>query len=180
VKIANKDAASFSISERARFVGRSFQVARLVPDLTVVENIMVRVDQIAPELGELERRSLALNQIAAFGLSAVADTPVSVLSAGQRKLIDLTRAAAGDPSLVLLDEPAVGLAADELDHLKSLLHQLQARGSAVVIVEHNIDFVAEVAKRGIVLDGGRPIAFGAIKEILADPKVQEAYFGALL
>ena len=180
VKIANKDAASFSISERARFVGRSFQVARLVPDLTVVENIMVRVDQITPELGELERRSLALNQIAAFGLSAVADTPVSALSAGQRKLIDLTRAAAGDPSLVLLDEPAVGLAADELDHLKSLLHQLQARGSAVVIVEHNIDFVAEVAKRGIVLDGGRPIAFGAIKEILADPKVQEAYFGALL
>jgi len=179
VKIAGRNAASFSISERARFVGRSFQVARLVPDLTVVENVMVRIDQIAPELSELERRSLALSQVAAFGLSAIGDTPIGALSAGQRKLIDLTRAAVGDPSLVLLDEPAVGLTANELDHLKSLLCQLQASGSAVVIVEHNIDFVAEVAARGIVLDGGKTIAFGATREILTDPKVREAYFGAL-
>ncbi|MGO9699100.1 MAG: ATP-binding cassette domain-containing protein [Xanthobacteraceae bacterium] len=179
VKVASKDLGSFSISERARFIGRSFQIARLVPDLTVVENITVRLDQIAPNLTEGQRLSVAHEQIAAFGLAGVADIVVSTLSAGQHKLVDLTRAAVGNPPLVLLDEPAVGLAADELDHLKSLLYTLQARGSAVVIVEHNIDFVAEVAERGIVLDGGRQIAFGATKEILADEKVRQAYFGAL-
>jgi branched-chain amino acid transport system permease protein len=179
VKVAAKDLGSFSISERARFIGRSFQVARLVPDLTVVENILVRLDQIAPDLTEGLRVSIAHEQIAAFGLAGIADTAVSTLSAGQHKLVDLTRAAVGNPALVLLDEPAVGLAAAELEHLKSLLYKLQERGSAVVIVEHNIDFVAEVAQRGIVLDGGRQIAFGVTREILADEKVREAYFGAL-
>jgi ABC-type branched-subunit amino acid transport system ATPase component/ABC-type branched-subunit amino acid transport system permease subunit len=179
IKLAEKNISSFSVSERARFIGRSFQVARLVPDLTVVENITVRLDQIAADLSESQRAAIAYEQISAFGLSSVAGAAVGRLSAGQQKLVDVTRAAAGNPALVLLDEPAVGLSADELDHLKSLLLKLQARGTAVVIVEHNIDFVAEVAKRGIVLDGGRPIAFGEIKEILADQKVREAYFGAL-
>jgi ABC-type branched-subunit amino acid transport system ATPase component len=179
IKLAEKNISSFSVSERARFIGRSFQVARLVPDLTVVENITVRLDQIAADLSESQRSAIAYEQISAFGLSSVAGAAVGRLSAGQQKLVDVTRAAAGNPALVLLDEPAVGLSADELDHLKSLLLKLQARGTAVVIVEHNIDFVAEVAKRGIVLDGGRPIAFGEIKEILADQKVREAYFGAL-
>ena len=180
VKVAGNDISAFSISERAGFIGRSFQIARLVPDLTVVENVSVRLDQIAADLTESQRLAIAHEQIASFGLADVADTVVSKLSAGQHKLVDLTRAAVGNPELVLLDEPAVGLAADELEHLKSLLLKLQARGSAVVIVEHNIEFVAEVAKRGIVLDGGRPIAFGLTKEILADEKVREAYFGALV
>ena len=180
VKVAGNDISVFSISERAGFIGRSFQIARLVPDLTVVENVSVRLDQIAADLTESQRLAIAHEQIASFGLAGVADTVVSKLSAGQHKLIDLTRAAVGNPELVLLDEPAVGLAVDELEHLKSLLLKLQARGSAVVIVEHNIEFVAEVAKRGIVLDGGRPIAFGLTKEILADEKVREAYFGALV
>jgi ABC-type branched-subunit amino acid transport system ATPase component len=179
VRVAGNDIRAFSISERAGFIGRSFQIARLVPDLTVVENVSVRLDQIAADLTEAQRLAVAHEQIASFGLADFADTVVSKLSAGQHKLVDLTRAAVGNPELVLLDEPAVGLAADELDHLKSLLLKLQARGSAVVIVEHNIEFVAEVAKRGIVLDGGRPIAFGLTAEILKDEKVREAYFGAL-
>ena len=180
VTVAGNDIGALSISDRAGFIGRSFQIARLVPDLTVVENVSVRLDQIAADLTENQRLAIAHEQIATFGLAGVADIVVSKLSAGQHKLIDLTRAAVGNPELVLLDEPAVGLAADELEHLKSLLLKLQARGSAVVIVEHNIEFVAEVAKRGIVLDGGRPIAFGLTKEILADEKVREAYFGALV
>ena len=180
VRVAGNDIRAFSISERAGFIGRSFQIARLVPDLTVVENVSVRLDQIAADLTEAQRLAGAHEQIASFGLADFADTVVSKLSAGQHKLVDLTRAAVGNPELVLLDEPAVGLAADELDHLKSLLLKLQARGSAVVIVEHNIEFVAEVAKRGIVLDGGRPIAFGLTAEILKDEKVREAYFGALV
>ena len=80
---------------------------------------------------------------------------------------------------MLLDEPAVGLDGDELRHLAKLLTRLRDDGSAVVIVEHNIDFVAAIATRGLVLDGGRPIALGAMADIVADPAVRAAYFGAL-
>ncbi len=179
IRLADDDLAPLAINERAPLIGRSFQVARLVPDLTALENVMVRLDQIAPALSEEKRAGVALAQLEAFGLGALADRPVRELSLGQHKLIDLTRAAVGNPPLVLLDEPAVGLTAEELAHLAQLLEQLSARGSAVVIVEHNIDFVAGIAARGIVLDSGRAIALGRTREILADARVHEAYFGAL-
>ena len=179
VRLAGRDLAPLAIDRRAPLIGRSFQVARLVPDLTALENVMVRLDQIAPALPEEKRAGIALAQLEAFGLGSLADRPIRELSLGQHKLIDLTRAAVGNPPLVLLDEPAVGLTSDELVHLGQLLAQLSARGSAVVIVEHNIDFVAGIAGRGIVLDSGRMIALGATREILADARVHEAYFGAL-
>jgi branched-chain amino acid transport system permease protein len=140
---------------------------------------MARLDQVSPRLTEEQRVALAINQIHAFGLGDLQHRPIGDLSAGQHKLIDLTRAAIGDPELVLLDEPAVGLSQEELLHLATLLKTLRARGCAVVIVEHNIEFVLEIAERGIVLDSGRPIAMGPVREILDDPKVNEAYFGAL-
>jgi branched-chain amino acid transport system permease protein len=179
IDLAGRDLADVSIDERAAFIGRSFQVARLVPDLTALENVIVRLDQIAPGLTEAQRSAAALAELDAFGLGDLANRPVRELSVGQHKLIDLTRAAVGNPLLVLLDEPAVGLTRDELTHLGQLLQQLRARGSAVLLVEHNIDFVAGIAGRGIVLDSGRPIALGEIRNILADPRVNEAYFGAL-
>ena len=178
--LRGQDLAPLPINGRAPLIGRSFQVARLVPDLTALENVMVRLDQIAPGLAEAERAGQALAQLKAFGLGGLADRPAAALSLGQHKLIDLTRAAVGNPPLVLLDEPAVGLTADELAHLAELLSQLSARGSAVVIVEHNIDFVAGIAGRGIVLDSGRTIALGPIRDILDDARVHEAYFGALV
>jgi ABC-type branched-subunit amino acid transport system ATPase component/ABC-type branched-subunit amino acid transport system permease subunit len=179
VRLGGRDLAPLRIDQRAPLVGRSFQVARLVPDLTALANVMVRLDQIWPNLPERDREAAALAQLESFGLGTLASRPVRELPLGQRKLIDLTRAAVGDPPLVLLDEPAVGLAQDELAHLADLLEQLRARGSAVAIVEHNIEFVAGIAERGIVLDSGRPIALGRIGEILRDPRVHEAYFGAL-
>jgi ABC-type branched-subunit amino acid transport system ATPase component/ABC-type branched-subunit amino acid transport system permease subunit len=179
IRLGKRELTPLGIDDRAPFIGRSFQVARLVPDLTALENVMVRLDQIASGQTEANRSAIARKQIEAFGLGSLADRPVRELSLGQHKLIDLTSAAVGDPLLVLLDEPAVGLSQDELAHLAQLLDQLRARGSAVFIVEHNIDFVAGIAERGIVLDSGRKIALGKIRDILADPRVNEAYFGAL-
>ena len=179
IHLDGKDITSLPVHRRAALIGRSFQVARLIPDLTVLENVMVRLDQISPELSEPQREAIALEQIEYFGLGNVAFRPVRELSLGQHKLIDLTRAAVGNPPLVLLDEPAVGLTQDELANFADLLAKLQARGSAVVIIEHNIDFVSSVAIRGMVLDNGRPIALGATREILEDPRVNAAYFGAL-
>jgi len=179
IEIMGRDFAHAPIHERASLMGRSFQVARLVPELTVLENVMVRLDQIFPELSEAEIATRALGQLQAFDLQHLAYRQVRELSAGQHKLIDLARAAAGDPPLLLLDEPAVGLGEEELEHLARLLARLRAQGSAIVIVEHNINFVRRIADRGVVLDSGRPIASGAIADILADKAVQDAYFGAL-
>jgi branched-chain amino acid transport system permease protein len=179
ISVEGQDLAALPIHLRAPMIGRAFQVARLVPDLTAAENVMVRIDNISPNLSETERRTAALAQLKAFDLLQHADAPVSTLSIGQHKLIDLARASAGDPVLILLDEPAVGLTESELVHLQEVIGKLKARGIAVVIVEHNIDFVSSVASRGLVLDSGRPVVLGAIKDILADERVQKAYFGAL-
>ncbi len=174
------DITAMPVHARAARIGRSFQVARLVPELTAAENLCIRLDQLAGSpAANGARLAMARAHLDAFGLLALADRPVGAMSAGQHKLIDLARASLLSPTLVLLDEPAVGLEHAELVHLASLLHRLRDGGSAVIIVEHNIDFVASVATRGLVLDSGRPIALGAIGEILASPAVHEAYFGAL-
>ncbi len=180
VRLSGQDLGGVAIHRRAPSIGRSFQVARLVPELTAKANVMVRLDQIAPHLGEAEREAIALDQLDVFGLGHLAERLIHELSVGQHKLIDIVRAAVGDPPLVLLDEPAVGLTRDELVHLAAMLEQLRARRCAIIIVEHNIDFVAEIAERGVVLDSGRQIAIGPIKQILADPQVRDAYFGALV
>jgi branched-chain amino acid transport system permease protein len=179
VVLAGSDLAGMPIHRRAPLIGRAFQVARLVPELTAAENVMVRLDQITAGLSEAERRAAALAQLRAFDLDQHADVAAGKLSIGQHKLIDIARAAVGDPLLVLLDEPAVGLSEDELLHLQDVIRKLQRRGIAVVIVEHNIDFVSDVASRGLVLDSGRPIITGSMRDILADERVQSVYFGAL-
>ncbi len=179
IAVDGHDLSALPIHRRAPLIGRAFQVARLVPDLTAAENVMVRIDNITPNSSETERRMAALRQLQAFDLLQHADEPVSTLSIGQHKLIDLARAAAGDPVLVLLDEPAVGLTESELVHLQEVISKLQMRGIAVVIVEHNIDFVSSVASRGLVLDSGHAVVTGAMRDILADERVQKAYFGAL-
>ena len=179
VELLGRDLAGVPLHRRAGLIGRAFQVARLIPELTACDNVMVRIDNIAPELSEAERRNRALAQLEAFDLAHYADCAVNTLSIGQHKLIDLARASVGNPPLVLLDEPAVGLTEAELLHLGDVILKLRTRGAAVLIVEHNIDFVSSIASRGLVLDSRRVVTTGAMTEILADQRVQSAYFGAL-
>jgi branched-chain amino acid transport system permease protein len=187
VVIAGADITGLAIHRRAATIGRSFQSPRLVPDLTVIANVMVRVDQVSPKIAgkiaskltEREREAAALAQLEIFALGDLALRTVGDVSLGQRKLIDIARAAVGNPPLVLLDEPAVGLTADELVHLAETIGTLRAAGCAVVIVEHNIAFVSDIAGRGIVLDSGKVIAGGTVRDIMADAGVKAAYFGAL-
>ena len=179
VAVGGKDIAAVPLHRRAPLIGRSFQVARLVPQLTAVENVMLRIDQLEPAMPETERAARARRQLEDFGLGANADVAISRLGIGRHKLIDIARAAMGSPPLVLMDEPAVGLSTAELGHLAEVVENLRARGAAVVIVEHNIDFVSAVASRGLVLDSGRPITTGPMADILANAEVQAAYFGVL-
>jgi len=171
--------ASPLIHERARKIGRSFQSPRLVEDMSVLDNVLLRVDQVAPKAGEAERRAIALARLAFFGLDGVAHEPVRQLSLGHHKQIELARASVGDPPLLLLDEPAVGLTAVEVERLALMLKRLKAEGAAILVVEHNIGFVASVADRIVVMDAGRLIAEGTPDVVMQNEAVQRAYFGAL-
>jgi len=177
--VAGRDVTGVDVHERAATVGRSFQVARLVPEMTAAENVMVRLDQIAPGTPEAAKRAAAHALLADFDLGDLAFARAGLLSAGQRKLVDIVRATLGPPSLLLLDEPAVGLTEAELDKLAELLRRLKLQHSAIVIVEHNMDFLRRVAGSGVVLHGGKVIAAGAVDAMLGDEAVRGAYLGAI-
>ena len=171
--------ASSLIHERACKIGRSFQSPRLVEDMSVIDNVLLRVDQVEPKASEAERRAIALARLAYFDLDGVAHHPVRQLSLGHHKQIELARASVGDPPLLLLDEPAVGLTAAEVERLALMLKRLKAEGAAILIGEHNIGFVASVADRIVVMDAGRLIAEGTPDVVMRNEAVQQAYFGAL-
>jgi branched-chain amino acid transport system ATP-binding protein/branched-chain amino acid transport system permease protein len=173
IVLEGADVGAAPIHRRAGKIGRSFQVPRLVPDMTTLENVAARLDH----LPGLHKDAGA--QLAAFGLEGFAERLVREIGLGFHKLIELARASAGDPPLLLLDEPAVGLTAEEVARLGAALHRLKAEGAAILVVEHNIDFVATIADEVVVMETGRLIARGRPAQVIADARVQEAYFGAL-
>ena len=177
VVLDDKSIDGLSIHARAAMIGRSFQVPRLVLDMTVLQNVIVRVDQLYPALTERERVATALSEIRRFNLDKFASARVGEVAVGHHKLIDIARAAVGSPPLVLLDEPAVGLTGEELEALKGIIRTLTAAGSAVVLVDHNIAFVMSLADRILVMEGGKPIAFGSPQDVINDPGVRAAYLG---
>ncbi len=179
VYICSDKPASNLIHVRARDIGRSFQVPRLVQDMTVLENLILRVDRIAEGKSTDQRLSMAMMQLEKFGLASLAHRAVRQLSLGHHKQIELARASLGDPLLLLMDEPAVGLSETEVQRLSAMLRQLKERGAAILVVEHNMRFVASVADRVVVMNEGRLLAEGAPEDVMRNEDVKRAYFGAL-
>ena len=105
----------------------------------------------------------ARSELETFGLCDLADIQANRIGLGQHKLIEIVRAAIGNPPLLLLDEPAVGLTTDEVARLADLLRALKSRGTAILVVEHNVGFVATIADEVVVMETGRLIASGALK-----------------
>lgn len=168
-----------SIHTRAVAIGRSFQVPRLVLEMTVLQNVLVRVDQLYPGLSELDRTGVALSELGRFGLAELAATNVGHVAVGHHKLIDIARAAVGSPALLLLDEPAVGLTEKELEALKDIIRTVTRSGAAVVVVDHNVEFISAIADRILVMEGGKTLAVGAPREVLNSESVRTAYLGVL-
>lgn len=177
VVLEGADVTAAPIHRRAGEIGRSFQVPRLVPEMTTLDNVAARLDHLPGFRGDPAGSARA--QLAAFGLDSLVDRVVREIGLGFHKLIELSRASAGDPPLLLLDEPAVGLTAEEVSRLATALQRLKAEGAAILVVEHNIDFVATIADEVVVMDSGKLIARGTPAAVIADPLVQAAYFGAL-
>jgi branched-chain amino acid transport system permease protein len=177
IVLEGTDVARTPIHRRAAEIGRSFQVPRLVPDMTTLDNVAARIDHLPGRARHA--LPLAQAQLAAFALEGYATRLVREIGLGFHKLIELARASGGEPALLLLDEPAVGLTSDEVARLAAALKRLRAEGAAILVVEHNIDFVSTIADEVLVMESGRLIARGSPAAVIADPGVQEAYFGAL-
>jgi len=159
-------------------IARTFQRLEAFGSLTARDNVLVAL--------EMRRRwatkrydagSIADEILARVGISRVADTRVEALPTGSARLVELARALATDPKVLLLDEPSSGLDEQETDALGTLLHELTAGGLAVLLVEHDMPLVMEACSYISVLDFGRVIARGTPAEIQADPSVQRAYLG---
>jgi branched-chain amino acid transport system permease protein len=170
-------------------IARTFQHVKLVPDMSVLENVaigahlrghagaissMLRLDRS----DEAKLLAEAARQIARVGLADQIDQLAGNLSLGQQRIVEIARALCVDPQLLLLDEPAAGLRHMEKQQLAALLRQLRDGGMSVLLVEHDMGFVMDLADRIVVLDFGTKIAEGTPAAIKTNPDVIKAYLGA--
>lgn len=172
-------------------MARTFQHIKLRPRMSVLENVMLgaysrtRAGFVVGAL-RLDRKeeasvvALALKQIERVGLKSLAAAEAGNLALGQQRLVEIARALAADPMLLLLDEPAAGLRALEKQSLAVLLQELRKEGTTILLVEHDMEFVMSLADRIVVLDFGKKLAEGTPDAIRNDPAVQDAYLGGVV
>lgn len=169
---------------------RTFQLVQLFNGMSVAENVEVGC-HLATKGGvaaslfrpawfrkqEIEVRERALELLDFVGLGAHADLDAELLPYGQQRLLELARALAARPKLLLLDEPAAGLNTQETEGLAHIIQKINAQGTTVLLIEHDVALVTRIAHRIAVLDFGKKIAEGTPDEIKAHPEVIAAYLG---
>ncbi len=171
-------------------VARTFQHVKLLANRSVLENIalgahlsghagllraMLRLDRAEEAMLLAAARAQAVR----VGFGKLLDVPAGDLPLGQQRVVEIARALCLQPRLLLLDEPAAGLRLAEKQRLATLLRQLRAEGMGVLLVEHDMDFVMQLADRVVVMDFGQKIAEGPPERVQSDPAVQEAYLGGV-
>ena len=156
-------------------IGRTFQVVRAFSRLSVLNNVVVGA--YATTSNDADAFAAASKALAQVGLVARSNTIAGGLSNKELRLMELARALAGEPRLMLMDEPLAGLAAQEIEDLLALIRSLAAQGTTFVIIEHTMRAMMRLAERFVVLDHGRILAVGQPSDIINNGSVIEAYLG---
>ena len=181
VTFAGSDITLLSPNQRShRGIARSFQIPRPFRSMTVIENLMVALDFAAHRHlleSALHRRDAAMAVLTRIGLAAKADSPTATLTQVELRKMELARAMATGPKLLISDEAMAGLSTSEVDEVLDLLISLCGEDIAIIMIEHIMQAVMRFSERVMCLDAGRIIAIGTPDEVMGNPRVQEAYLG---
>ncbi|PTQ73957.1 branched-chain amino acid ABC transporter ATP-binding protein/permease [Pseudomonas sp. GV071] len=162
-------------------IARTYQTTLLFGEMTVLDNLLVAMQKgrlgLPFSLSSTEQRHLALDLLALVGYRGEVNITADELPHVDRRLVEIARALATAPAVILLDEPAAGLSRQDTDTLAVLLRKLAAFGLTVILVEHDMSLVMSVSEHLLVLDAGKPIASGPPAEIRQNPQVIAAYLG---
>ncbi|MDR5699764.1 ABC transporter ATP-binding protein [Agromyces aerolatus] len=189
VRMGGESLSALSAPERARQgVRRTFQAIRLLPRLTALENVMLGADDGKHVLQSLFRpltaaraqrrsREAALAALERVGLASAANEYPGALPYGHQRRVEIARALASEPRLLLLDEPVAGMSSAERGEIADLLLGLRAEGLTQLLIEHDLGLVTAITDHLVVMDFGKVIADGDPKTVTQEPQVREAYLG---
>jgi len=189
LSFSNSNLIGLPAHERVRLgIARTFQKIRLFKQLTLLENVLAgfHIHQDVPLWkcflpGGVGRfRDEAMELLSFVGLGNRANDRAGSLPYGQQRMLEIARALATRPKLFMLDEPAAGLNAAEVEFLLKRLQSINKRDVTVLVVEHNMDLVMNVAQRVFVMDHGVPLFEGSPREVQSNPRVIEAYLGGAI
>jgi len=169
-------------------LARTFQNLQLFGEVSALDNVMVALKDVYRSplplvllglaRGEEKRaRAAALALLGLVGLEAQARTRARDLTYGDQRFLEIARALARKPELLILDEPAAGLAHPDVNRLMDIIKRIHERGISIILIEHHMDVISELCGVVTVLDGGKIIAAGTAEQVKRDPRVIEAYLG---
>ena len=181
VRYAGHELVGGKVHRIARLgVGRTFQTATVFEELTVLQNLDIAAGHRRGPLTLARRRKGIPEEVErtleTVGLTALVDAPAGVLAHGQKQWLEIGMLLVQDARLLMLDEPVAGMSAEEKDETGKLLQRIGA-DRTVVVVEHDMDFMRSFANSVTVLHAGKVLAEGSVRDVQADPRVQEVYLG---